>query len=176
LLREHRHHQLQSGVSNSIIEQPDRKHIVPTAEYAVPNRNARPESRNCVSYQSYGTSGGNDQVDGGLLTVVDQPDPLVSLIQSLAEISPIRASSGTPKTESEHPISNNAASTISASVPSNVTNCSPNQSPKAWQNCTQVCRPLTQILRVRTQQSYVFHNKHSPQASPFSCQLLVILD
>ncbi|XP_026827211.1 tensin-3 isoform X1 [Ooceraea biroi] len=141
-LREHRHHQLQSGVnSNSISnDHSDRKQTISTAEYAVPSRNARPESRNRVPYQSYSSASSGDQVDGGLLTVVDQPDPLVSLIQSLAEISPVHTSPSTSKTENEHPPVNNnaiAAATISASVPSNVTNCSPNQSPKAWQNCTQ---------------------------------------
>jgi len=144
-LREHRHHQLQSSVINSVSnDHPERKQTI--QEY--PSRNARPESKNRVAYQSvesYNSASSNDQVDSGLLAVVDQPDPLVSLIQSLAEISPIRASSSMTKTENEHPVGNNAIAiaTISASVPSNnVTNCSLNQSPKAWQNGTQVRLPL----------------------------------
>lgn len=155
LLREHRHHQLQSGVINSVSnDHSERKQTIAVQEYAAFSRNARPESRNRVAYQSvgsYSSTSSNDQVDGGLLAMVDQPDPLVSLIQSLAEISPIRASPSMTKTENEHPVGSNAiaAATISASVPSNnLTNCSPNQSPKAWQNCTQVCLPFTQIPRV----------------------------
>ncbi|XP_020278246.1 tensin-3 isoform X5 [Pseudomyrmex gracilis] len=141
LLREHRHHQLQSGIvssNNTSNDHPERKQ---TQEYATPTRNARPESRNrVVTYQSVGNySSPSDQVDGGLLTMVDQPDPLVSLIQSLAEISPIHASPSTPKSENDHPAGSNAiaAATLPTSAPSNVTNCSPNQSPKAWQNCIQ---------------------------------------
>ncbi|XP_012541862.2 tensin-3 isoform X3 [Monomorium pharaonis] len=148
LFREHRHHQLQSGVINSVTNDhsADRKQATADRqEYAASSRNARPESRNRIAYQSVGsyssTSSSNDQVDGGLLAVVDhQPDPLVSLIQTLAEISPIRASPSMTKTENEHPTGSDAiaAAAIPASVPSNnVTNCSPNQSPKAWQNCTQ---------------------------------------
>ncbi|XP_024867095.1 tensin-3 isoform X3 [Temnothorax curvispinosus] len=145
LLREHRHHQLQPGVINSVgNDHAERKQTISIQEYVTPSRNARPESRNRVAYQSvgsYSSASSNDQTDGGLLAVVDQPDPLVSLIQSLAEISPIRASPSMTKPENEHhPAGSNAiaAAAISASVPSNnVTNCSPNQSPKAWQNCTQ---------------------------------------
>ncbi|XP_018376703.1 PREDICTED: tensin-1 isoform X9 [Trachymyrmex cornetzi] len=144
LLREHRHHQLQTGVINSVSnDHSERKQTIAIQEYATSSRNSRPESRNRVTYQSvgsYSSSSSNDQVDAGLLAVVDQPDPLVSLIQSLAEISPIRASPSMTKTENEHPGGSNAiaAATISTSVLSNnVTNCSPNQSPKAWQNCTQ---------------------------------------
>ncbi|KYQ52886.1 Tensin [Trachymyrmex zeteki] len=145
LLREHRHHQLQSGVINSVSnDHSERKQTIAIQEYATSSRNSRPESRNRVTYQSvgsYSSTSSSDQVDAGLLAVVDQPDPLVSLIQSLAEISPIRASPSMTKTENEHPGGSNAtiaAATISTSVPSNnVTNCSPNQSPKAWQNCTQ---------------------------------------
>jgi len=155
LLREHRHHQLQSGVINSVSnDHSEQKQIIAIQEYATSSRNSRPESRNRVTYQSvgsYSSTSSNDQVDAGLLAVVDQPDPLVSLIQSLAEISPIRASPSMTKTENEHPGGSNtiAAATISTSVPSNnVTNCSSNQSPKAWQNCTQVCLPFTQIPRV----------------------------
>ncbi|XP_011263261.1 tensin-3 isoform X3 [Camponotus floridanus] len=142
LLREHhRHQQLQSGISSSS-DHIERKQTITTQEYATPSRSARPESRNRVVYQSvgsYSSANSGDQVDGGLLTMVDQPDPLVSLIQSLAEISPIRTSPSTPKTENEHPPGSPiiAAATIPTSVPSNVTNCSPNQSPKAWQNCIQ---------------------------------------
>lgn len=145
LLREHRqHHQLQSGVIGaSGQDHPERK----VQEYAASGRNARPESRNRVAYQSagsYSSASSGDQVDGGLLAVVGQPDPLVSLIQSLAEISPIRASPSMAKAGS----SAIAAATIPASAPSNnVTNRSPNQSPKAWQNCTQVRHPFTQIPR-----------------------------
>lgn len=158
LLREHRHHQLQSGaiINSASNDHPERKQTIAIQEYATAySRNARPESRTRVAHQSvvsYSSASSNDQVDGGLLAVVDQPDPLVSLIQSLAEISPIRASPSMTKTENEHPAGSNAiaAAAMSASVPSNnVTNCSPNQSPKAWQNCTQVCRPpLHAISRV----------------------------
>lgn len=156
MLREHRHHHLQSGVINSISnDHSERKQTMAIQEYATPSRNPRPESRNRVAYQSvgsYSSVSSNDQVDGGLLAVVDQPDPLVSLIQSLAEISPIHASPSMTKTENEHPVGSSAisAATIPTNVSSNVTNCSPNQSPKAWQNCTQVCLPFTQIPRAST--------------------------
>ncbi|KAL6429909.1 hypothetical protein ACFW04_007637 [Cataglyphis niger] len=142
LLREHRHHQLQSGINNSN-DHIERKQTIATQEYATSSRSARPESRNRVAYQSvgsYSSASSGDQVDGGLLTMVDQPDPLVSLIQSLAEISPIRTNPSTPKTENEHPAGSHiisASTTMPTNVPSNVTNCSPNQSPKAWQNCIQ---------------------------------------
>lgn len=83
----------------------------------------------------------------------NNPDPLVSLIQSLAEISPIRSShtvtnnnnnnsnSKTDTNDHHAPSSIGAATTTNASsnVVNAITNCSPNQSPKAWQNCTQVC-------------------------------------
>ncbi|XP_029671167.1 tensin-1 isoform X3 [Formica exsecta] len=142
LLREHRHHQLQSGINNSH-DHIERKQTIATQEYATSSRSARPESRNRVAYQSvgsYSSASSGDQVDGGLLTMVDQPDPLVSLIQSLAEISPIRTTPSTPKIENEHPADSHiisTATTMPTNVPSNVTNCSPNQSPKAWQNCIQ---------------------------------------
>ncbi|XP_032683412.1 tensin-3 isoform X1 [Odontomachus brunneus] len=142
LLREHRQHQLQSGLGNGNNDHSERKQAVSTPEYATPSRNARPESRSRVAYQSvrsYSSASSNDQTDGGLLAVVDQPDPLVSLIQSLAEITPIRASPSTSKTENEHPVGSDAvvSTPMPASVPSNVINRSPNQSPKAWQNCIQ---------------------------------------
>ncbi|XP_072745829.1 tensin-3 isoform X4 [Anoplolepis gracilipes] len=79
LLREHRHHQLQSGVSNSNSDHIERKQTIATQEYATPSRSARPESRTRVAYQSagsYNSANSGDQVDGGLLTMVDQPDPL----------------------------------------------------------------------------------------------------
>ncbi|XP_070149986.1 tensin-3 isoform X4 [Polyergus mexicanus] len=142
LLREHRHHQLQSGINNSH-DHIERKQTIAIQEYATSSRSARPESRNRAAYQSvgsYSSASSGDQVDGGLLTMVDQPDPLVSLIQSLAEISPIRTTPSTPKIENEHPAGNHiisTATTMPTNVPSNVTNCSLNQSPKAWQNCIQ---------------------------------------
>ncbi|XP_018407077.1 PREDICTED: tensin-3 isoform X5 [Cyphomyrmex costatus] len=80
LLREHRHHQLQSGVINSVSnDHSERKQTIAIQEYATSSRNARPESRNRVTYQSvgsYSSTSSNDQVDAGLLAVVDQPDPL----------------------------------------------------------------------------------------------------
>ncbi|XP_050458287.1 tensin-3 isoform X6 [Cataglyphis hispanica] len=79
LLREHRHHhQLQSGINNSN-DHIERKQTIATQEYATSSRSARPESRNRVAYQSvgsYSSASSGDQVDGGLLTMVDQPDPL----------------------------------------------------------------------------------------------------
>nr|XP_012140401.1 PREDICTED: tensin-like isoform X3 [Megachile rotundata] len=141
LLREHRQQQLASS-----------NHTEQKQDYA---RNARPESRNrVVAYQSYErtTMASNDRsidhVDAGLLAVVDQQssgqnnaDPLVSLIQSLAEISPVRSpSSVTNKNVNDHHPANNSAATAttaSNNVANTITNCSPNQSPKAWQNCTQ---------------------------------------
>ncbi|XP_029671168.1 tensin-1 isoform X4 [Formica exsecta] len=78
LLREHRHHQLQSGINNSH-DHIERKQTIATQEYATSSRSARPESRNRVAYQSvgsYSSASSGDQVDGGLLTMVDQPDPL----------------------------------------------------------------------------------------------------
>ncbi|XP_018346573.1 PREDICTED: tensin-3 isoform X4 [Trachymyrmex septentrionalis] len=80
LLREHRHHQLQSGVINSVSnDHSERKQTIAIQEYATSSRNSRPESRNRVTYQSigsYSSTSSNDQVDAGLLAVVDQPDPL----------------------------------------------------------------------------------------------------
>ncbi|XP_032683417.1 tensin-3 isoform X4 [Odontomachus brunneus] len=79
LLREHRQHQLQSGLGNGNNDHSERKQAVSTPEYATPSRNARPESRSRVAYQSvrsYSSASSNDQTDGGLLAVVDQPDPL----------------------------------------------------------------------------------------------------
>ncbi|XP_018376697.1 PREDICTED: tensin-3 isoform X4 [Trachymyrmex cornetzi] len=80
LLREHRHHQLQTGVINSVSnDHSERKQTIAIQEYATSSRNSRPESRNRVTYQSvgsYSSSSSNDQVDAGLLAVVDQPDPL----------------------------------------------------------------------------------------------------
>ncbi|XP_018306950.1 tensin-1 isoform X7 [Mycetomoellerius zeteki] len=80
LLREHRHHQLQSGVINSVSnDHSERKQTIAIQEYATSSRNSRPESRNRVTYQSvgsYSSTSSSDQVDAGLLAVVDQPDPL----------------------------------------------------------------------------------------------------
>lgn len=137
------------------------------------SRNSRPESRNrIVCLSSTTLAGGNvertaDHVDGGLLTMVNDqqqssarnnPDPLVSLIQSLAEISPIRSSQSvtnnnnnkTDANDHHAPSIGSATTTTTTTASSNVvnaiTNCSPNQSPKAWQNCTQVCPPVSSIL------------------------------
>ncbi|XP_076634087.1 focal adhesion protein tensin isoform X1 [Colletes latitarsis] len=145
LLREHRHQQQQLA-SNSHAEQ---KHTV-GQDYG---RNCRPESRNrIVEYQTCTMTNNDrtiDHVDAGLLTVVDQQstsqiatDRLVSLIKSLAEISPVRSPpSVTNKSANDHPASiSPAATTTTASghvANAITTNCSPNQSPKAWQNCTQ---------------------------------------
>ncbi|XP_015176298.1 PREDICTED: tensin-3 isoform X4 [Polistes dominula] len=134
-------------------------------------RPSRPESRNRITttttstaYQNYSRNYNNattndrsnsngQQNEGGLLAVVDQQtsssppiqgDPLVSLIRSLAEISPNRSSpsstSATNKIENhDHgtTIDATTATTVTNNVASIATNCSPNQSPKAWQNCTQ---------------------------------------
>nr|XP_034178407.1 tensin-1 isoform X3 [Osmia lignaria] len=147
LLREHRQQQQQLATGNSIGNHTDQKQ-----DFA---RSSRPESRNrVIAYQSYDrtTMTSNDRsvdhVDAGLLAVVDQQssgqnnaDPLVSLIQSLAEISPVRSSSSvTNKTVNDHHSPSNSAATAataSNNVANTITNCSPNQSPKAWQNCTQ---------------------------------------
>ncbi|XP_029051301.1 tensin-1 isoform X6 [Osmia bicornis bicornis] len=147
LLREHRQQQQQLATGNSIGNHTDQKQ-----DFA---RGSRPESRNrVIAYQSYDrtTMTSNDRsvdhVDAGLLAVVDQQstgqnnaDPLVSLIQSLAEISPVRSpSSVTNKTVNDHHSPSNSAATAataSNNVANTITNCSPNQSPKAWQNCTQ---------------------------------------
>ncbi|XP_071867691.1 focal adhesion protein tensin isoform X5 [Bombus fervidus] len=153
LLREHRQQQQQLAASNV---HTDQKQSTSPDFVSTLTRNSRPESRNqVVTCQSISrtTVTSNDRttdhVDAGLLTMVDQqsstpnnPDPLVSLIQSLAEISPIRSpQSMTNKSDmNDHHTSISAATTTTAR--SNIvnlasTNCSPNQSPKAWQNCTQ---------------------------------------
>nr|XP_033334087.1 tensin-3 isoform X3 [Megalopta genalis] len=153
LLREHRQQQQQlPGAGSTVADHLDQKQ---TLSQDFGERNARPESRNrSVGYQSFERSmivndRTVDHVDAGLLAVVDQqsaqataPDPLVSLIQSLADISPVRSPpSVTNKNENDHPASisppaNNPASS-NATANNTGTNCSPNQSPKAWQNCTQ---------------------------------------
>lgn len=161
LLREHRQQQQQLATSNSVGNHTDQKQ-----DYG---RNSRPESRNrTIAYQSYDrtTITGNDRnvdhMDAGLLAVVDQQssgqnnaDPLVSLIQSLAEISPVRSpSSVTNKTANDHHSPSNSAATAttaSNNVANTITNCSPNQSPKAWQNCTQVCPPSSRDYPHRIQ-------------------------
>lgn len=155
LLREHRQQQQQLAATNV---HTDQKQSASPDFVSTLTRNSRPESRNqIVTCQSISrtTVTSNDRttdhVDAGLLTMVDQqsntpnnPDPLVSLIQSLAEISPIRSpQSMTNKSDmNDHHTSISAATTTTAR--SNIvnlasTNCSPNQSPKAWQICTQVC-------------------------------------
>lgn len=165
LLREHRQQQQQlaaaSNAANSHAEQKEA-----TGQDFVSNaaRNSRPESRNrVVTYQSLGRTTVStsdrtvDHVDAGLLTMVDQqssvqsnPDPLVSLIRSLAEISPIRSppSVANSKTDAiDHHASIGPASTTTATsnVVNAIANCSPNQSPKAWQNCTQVCPTSSRV-------------------------------
>ncbi|XP_068981171.1 tensin-3 isoform X3 [Bombus flavifrons] len=153
LLREHRQQQQQLAASNV---HTDQKQSASPDFVSTLTRNSRPESRNqVVTCQSISrtTVTSNDRttdhVDAGLLTMVDQqsntpnnPDPLVSLIQSLAEISPIRSpQSMTNKSDmNDHHTSISAATTTTArsnTVNLASTNCSPNQSPKAWQNCTQ---------------------------------------
>ncbi|XP_048508207.1 tensin-3 isoform X3 [Athalia rosae] len=84
------------------------------------------------------TSNGNgNEYNGNGST--DNADPLVSLFQSLAEISNVRTSSSTNKNELQHhnrdtSTSISASASASASASTNTTNSSPNQSPKAWQN------------------------------------------
>lgn len=178
LLREHNRQQQQQQLAagNAITEQQKQ----PVGQDFAVSRNhvSRPESRNRIVCSSTTTLAGNvertttttttDHVDGGLLTMVDQqsssarnnPDPLVSLIQSLAEISPIRSSQSvtnnnnnkTDTNDHHHASSIGAATTTTASsnVVNAITNCSPNQSPKAWQNCTQVCLPVFSCLARRS--------------------------
>ncbi|XP_076679398.1 focal adhesion protein tensin isoform X12 [Andrena cerasifolii] len=150
LLREHRQQHQPLTTSNAVVNHSEQKQAI-TQDFP---RNARPESRNrAVTYQSCdritvaSNDSSTDHVDAGLLAVVDQQsavqssgDPLVSLIQSLAEISPVRSPpSVTNKVENDHPSSISPATTssVSSNVANAITNCSPNQSPKAWQNCTQ---------------------------------------
>lgn len=160
LLREHRQQQQQHAASNAAVNHHgEPKQPIGQDFGAATVRNSRPESRNrIVAYQTCARTTSNertvDHVDAGLLAVVDQQptpqtaaDPLVSLIQSLAEISPVRSPpSVTNKSANDHPASIGPATTMTTTttVSGNVanatsTNCSPNQSPKAWQNCTQVC-------------------------------------
>ncbi|KAG7188813.1 hypothetical protein KM043_008424 [Ampulex compressa] len=140
LLREHRQQQQQQQqqlLTSGVLS-------VNSTELPASARSARQESRNRpVAYQtcSYGAEEmhSHDQVDAGLLAVVEQQpvgqaDPLVSLIQSLAELSPVRTSP-TNKTEGQQRTA--VTSAQSSSVANAATNCSPNQSPKAWQNCIQ---------------------------------------
>ena len=168
LLREHRQLQQQQqqqqqqqlvAASNS---HTDQKQSIGQIDFvSTLARNSRPESRNrIVACQSVSrttvTSNdrSTDHVDAGLLTMVDQQsnartsaDPLVSLIQSLAEISPTYSPQSMTNnvksdTSDHHHASINAATATTARsniVNLSSTNCSPNQSPKAWQNCTQVC-------------------------------------
>ena len=165
LLREHRQLQQQqqqqqqlTAASNS---HTDQKQSIGQNFVSTLARNSRPESRNrVVACQSVSrttvTSNdrSTDHVDAGLLTMVDQQsnartsaDPLVSLIQSLAEISPTYSpqsmtNNAKSDTNDHHHASINAATATTARsniVNTSSTNCSPNQSPKAWQNCTQVC-------------------------------------
>ncbi|XP_076762179.1 focal adhesion protein tensin isoform X5 [Xylocopa sonorina] len=153
LLREHRQQQQQLATGNPAIgNHTDHKQDFVSS---MP-RNSRPESRNqVVTYQTLNrtTVASNDRtmdrVDAGLLAVVDQqsnsqpnPDLLVSLIQSLAEISPTRSPQTVTNSKTDandHPASINVATTTttSSNVANAITNRSPNQSPKAWQNCTQ---------------------------------------
>ncbi|XP_076644365.1 focal adhesion protein tensin isoform X3 [Halictus rubicundus] len=139
LLREHRQQQLStSGPTGNHVDQKQ------TSAQDFGERNARPESRNrLVGYQSFRATSNDrttDHVDAGLLAVVDQQsnqttDPLVSLIQSLADISPVRSPpSVTNKNENDHRAGNPESSNVANSTG---INCSPNQSPKAWQNCVQ---------------------------------------
>lgn len=148
LLREHRQQQQQLTPVNTAINHLEQKQAI-TQDFG---RNVQPESRNrVVAYQTCSRTivSSNDRsadhVDAGLLAMVDQKstsqnnaDPLVSLIQSLAEISPVRSTpTVTNKTENDHPAA--TTQSTSSNVANAATNCSPNQSPKAWQNCAQVC-------------------------------------
>ncbi|XP_033209424.1 tensin-3 isoform X2 [Belonocnema kinseyi] len=95
-----------------------------------------------TNYNSIITSNGvKDSMDAGLLAVVDQQqarqnsaDPLVSLIQSLADISSIHGLSPTNKNGHANSVTTSSAAAINTN---NTTNSSPNQSPKAWQNSIQ---------------------------------------
>ena len=108
------------------------------------NGDSYSENGYLTNYNLMVTSNGvKDPMDTGLLAVVDQQqarqnsaDPLVSLIQSLADISPIHGSS-TNKNIQANSITNTSAVITTTT---NTTNSSPNQSPKAWQSSTQVCR------------------------------------
>ena len=111
------------------------------------------ESYSESCYNSMITSNGvKDSVDAGLLAVVDQQqarqnsaDPLVSLIQSLADISPIHGPTSTNKNEHVNSVTTTSA-TITTTT--NTTNSSPNQSPKAWQSSTQVCRNALHFIHL----------------------------
>ncbi|XP_006609704.1 tensin-3 [Apis dorsata] len=165
LLREHnRQQQQQQLAASNAVNTEQQKQPIGQDFATTMSRNSRPESRNrIVCLSSTTLAGGNvertaDHVDGGLLTMVNDqqqssarnnPDPLVSLIQSLAEISPIRSSQSvtnnnnnkTDANDHHAPSIGSATTTTTTTASSNVvnaiTNCSPNQSPKAWQNCTQ---------------------------------------
>lgn len=80
--------------------------------------------------------------EAGLLTTVEREinsgDPLASLIQSLAALSPIRA----PSALANHKADGGALAQDNSVIAGNAANSSPNQSPKAWQNSTQVCLSL----------------------------------
>ncbi|XP_076679387.1 focal adhesion protein tensin isoform X3 [Andrena cerasifolii] len=125
LLREHRQQHQPLTTSNAVVNHSEQKQAI-TQDFP---RNARPESRNrAVTYQSCdritvaSNDSSTDHVDAGLLAVVDQQsavqssgDPLVSLIQSLAEISPVRSPpSVTNKVENDHPSSISPATTSSS--------------------------------------------------------------
>ncbi|XP_026675230.1 tensin-3 isoform X4 [Ceratina calcarata] len=147
LLREHRQQQQQLTASNAIVNYAEPKQTLGQDFTGQQSRNR------IVTYQTLNRTmvasndRSTDHVDAGLLTVVDQqsspqtnPDPLVSLIQTLAEISPVCSQSVTNKTNmNDHHPNVSAATTTTANnnAANAITNCSPNQSPKAWQNCTQ---------------------------------------
>ncbi|XP_076285015.1 tensin-3-like isoform X9 [Lasioglossum baleicum] len=172
-LREHRQQQQPTSINNVIGNHVDQKQ---TSAQDFGERNARPESRNrLVAYQSFRATSNErttDHVDTGLLAVVDQQstqttDPLVSLIQSLADISPIRSPlSVTNKNENDHQASNPARSNVANNTG---TNCSPNQSPKAWQNCVQSHNDSTSSWTERSVSpgSVVVGNASRPQTPAF---------
>lgn len=86
----------------------------------------------------------DESEDTGLLTVVDQldplknsDDPLVSLVHSLVDVSPLNGSSTTNQIIHINSVSSDT-STINTMI--STTNSTPNQSPNAWQSSVQVCR------------------------------------
>ncbi|XP_015610038.1 tensin-3 isoform X4 [Cephus cinctus] len=159
ILREHRNGMSSSSSSHNHSNNLNGNHLATLPQYSQESSNAisntvssnstipqcsppaRPESRTRNTFQNYSAkvTETKDVVDAGLLAVVDQDssstrqnpaDPLVSLIQSLAEISPIRSSS-TNKSDNHLHITSNAT-TNNTNIAT--TNSSPNQSPKAWQS------------------------------------------
>ncbi|XP_043283550.1 tensin-3 isoform X3 [Venturia canescens] len=120
----------------------------------------------------------------GLLAVVEQKtsresnDPLVSLMRSLAEMSPVKKSILTNKNENNnhlqfhhhhHSISTPSSTTYNSDTNTD-TNSSPNQSPKAWQCSTQPPQndsPSSWIERSASPGSAGVGNASRPQTPAF---------